>query len=142
MATSTVPTLKANLMTRLLARTGLTGVQVSYGIPLPDPQPEFIWLGDVDGDQYFAALGHRAREEDYTLTVTVDVLRRDSDQQSATERAYAIAAEIENELRDDPTVNGAVRTAEIKGRMRLSERHDDQAREAMLELSIYCQHRI
>jgi hypothetical protein len=67
-ATSTIPALKRQLRAALAARAGLAGVQVSYGAPFPLPEPEWLWVADVSGQQVAAALGQQRREETYTLT--------------------------------------------------------------------------
>jgi uncharacterized protein YrzB (UPF0473 family) len=139
MATSTVPTLKANLKTQLAARGGLTGVQIVYGPPSVGMQREYIWLGDADGEQVFAAMGTLNHEE-YDLQVIVDVIREGEDEQAADARAFAIQAELENQLRSDNTVNGAVSSAQI-GRFKLTENvtADGMTRTARLVTLIHCQ---
>lgn len=121
MPTSTIPAFKAALFTALKARANLANVQVTYGPPLPQPTREWIWLGDVDGQQDAAAFGHFRREETFALTVLIGVTRGGTAQQDATERAFTIAADIENELRTNADVAATVRLAEIKGPLRLEE---------------------
>ena len=144
MATSTIPALKAALLSLLQARAGLSGVQVTYGMPAvsPPPRREFIALTDADGDQETAALGRTRREEVYRLKVLCSVLREGSDQQSATERAFALAAEIVSALRADPSVTGTVRTALVDGPLQLEEGASDQHRTALVTLSVLCTARI
>ncbi|MEZ5101169.1 MAG: hypothetical protein R3C15_15485 [Thermoleophilia bacterium] len=144
MATSTVPTLKANLQARLQARVGLAGVQVSYGAPFPMPEPEWIWLADVEGEQEPAALGRQRRSETFRLEVLVRVVRSTlDDQEAATERAYALAAELENELRSDPTVGVAADfIAQIGGPFRLAEDANAEQRVASLVVTVTCRARI
>ena len=141
MATSTVPTLKSNLKTQLAARGGLSGVQIAYGPPSVGMEREYIWLGDVEGDQLFAAMAApNQRQEEYDLEVIVDVIREGTDEQSADERCFAIQAEIENQLRSDLTVNGAVTVAQI-GRFKLTENvtADGMTRTARLVTLVHCQ---
>lgn len=139
MATSTVPTLKANLKTQLAARAGLTGVQIAYGPPSVGMQKEYVWLGDVEGDQAFASMGTTNHEE-YDLQVVVDVIREGTDEASADARCFAIQAELENQIRSDNTVNGAVSVAQI-GRFKLTENvtADGMTRTARLVTLIHCQ---
>jgi hypothetical protein len=142
MATSTVPALKAALLSLLSARAGLSGVQVVYGAPLPNPGREFISLAGTTGDQATASLGRLSREEEYRLTIYVSALREGLDQQSCTERAFALAAEVENAVRSDPTVSGTVRTALVDGPFTLEEGATDAHRTALVTLSLFCHARI
>jgi hypothetical protein len=140
-ATSTVPAFKSALLAKLNARTNLKNVQVTYGPPLP-PSREWIWLGDVAGEQQTAALGNQRREETYDLSVIIGITREGVDQQATTERAFALMAELENELRSDATVGGVVRTAEVQGQFRLDELASDTARGAHLAITVQCTARI
>lgn len=154
MATSTVPALKAALLARLQARTGLTGVQITWGRPHGSLEREWIMLGDtrsVDptgqekGGQSTAALGRQRREERYVLDVWVSVLKPALEEQSTvTARAYALVAEIENELRADGSVGGAVRWALITDASDLSEAlaKNAQERESQVRVEIACAQRI
>lgn len=142
MAASTIPAFKAALATALRARANLATVQVSYGAPLPSPADEFIWLADVEGEQEAAALGAQRREEIYDLLTIVNVIRAGADQQAVTERAFALAAEIEDELRGDGTVGGTVRFAEVAGPFRLEEMASDTHRGAQLTVTVAARARI
>jgi hypothetical protein len=141
MATSTQPKLKANLLAALTKWDGLTDVQRTYGWP-KSPAKEFLMLGDIldDGEQT-AQMGLRSREERYTLLAMIKTEKETVVQQIATERGYAIAAELEALLRADPTVGGAVRLAAITG-IGLNELGNDSTRAAFLEVKIGCQARI
>lgn len=142
--TSSIPTLKANLKAALQARAGLSGVQVSWGWPSA-PAKEMILLGDVrDGTQDPAGMRSTPhhRDETYSVEVTIWVERIGADQQSATERAFELAAEIEDELRNDLTVGGAVRTAQVQGRVEIEERASDRARLALLTINVHCKARL
>jgi hypothetical protein len=146
MAVSSIPSLKANLKTQLEARAALRGVTVSYGPPIPAPN-EFVWLGDVeDWDQEPAGMNPvtKPRNESYVLRVFVSVYREGVDQKTTTERAFTIAEEIAKQLRDDITVNGAVRGAQFQENTSggLEELASDVARGALLRLGIYCEARI
>lgn len=144
MATSTIPAFKAALFTALTNRPNLALVQVAYGAPLPQPSKEFIYLGDVEGEQEAAAFGHSRREETFNMTVIVGVYRGGTDQQGATERTFTIAAEIENELRTNADVTATVRLAEIEGPIRLEElaSTDSMGRGAHLTITIRASARI
>lgn len=141
MATSTIPAFKNALYTRLAARTGLAGVQVVYGWPAGALQREHIILGGVDGSQEFRAIGAQHRFEEYTLTVYINVLREGVQQQTCDERCLALMAELEAELRSDPTVNNTVLTAEL-GSFTLEPLANDQSREARLRVGVSVRARI
>lgn len=119
MATTTTISLKAALITALQARAGLSGVTVSWGEwPLTDPARDWIMVGDITepADQSAAALGQQRREEHYMLHIDCVVRRPYSDDpQTVATRAAALVAEIENELRDDCTVDDTVRVAQVVG---------------------------
>jgi hypothetical protein len=140
-ATSTIPTLKVNLVTQLQARGGLSGVQVSNGPPLPDPQRERIWVGDVAGAQSYAAMAApNQRHEEYVLQVNISVLREGVDMVAADARCFALMAELENQLRTDPAVSGAITESHI-GNFRLTEfvSPDGMNRTAELQVEVNCQ---
>src|SRR6266498_2365858 len=118
MATSSVPTVKANLVTQLQAHAGLSGVQVTNGPPLPTPSREFIWVGTAEGKQEISTPA--LRHEEYGVDVVISVERKGTDIVAADARCFALAAELENQLRTDPTVNAAVEHAEMGG-FRLGE---------------------
>lgn len=140
MATSSIPTLKANLVTQLSARGGLSGVQVSYGPPAP-VQDEYIWLGDTDGAQEYATYASpNQRHEAYQLQVVICKEMQGTGMQAADERCFALFAEVEAQLRTDPTVNSAVSEAHV-GAYKLSEilSPDGMNRIAQLEVQVNCQ---
>lgn len=146
MATSTIWTLKGNLLAQLRARPGLAGVQITWGIPAAKLEPDWICLRDVvdPAGQETAALGHMRREERYELRIVISVVRQFSeDQEVVAERARVLAAEIEDQLRSDPTVNGAVRTALVVG-LSLEEPVDSKTaeREARVTVRVACRQRI
>lgn len=143
MATSSVPALKRNLATALAARTALSGIQVTYGAPLPNPGREYVWLADVEGDEEPAALGRNRHAETYNLTVIIQALREGADQQSATERAYAFRDEIDTQLRSDVTVAGALGSgwAIVAGHFKLEELASDSQRGALLTITVACEAR-
>lgn len=124
MSASTVPAFKLQLRTNLQARAALAGVQITYGPPTPQPgwgadvnTVEYIWLGDVQGTQEWLTFSSAGgtREEEYDLTVWLLVAKATSpdDYQAAGNRAFALMAEIENEVRTDHTVGGTVLEAEV-----------------------------
>jgi hypothetical protein len=139
LATSTIPAVKANLVAQLDARPGLTEVQVSYGPPLPNPSREMIWCGVAKGQQDWQAMA--VKGEEYDLEIIISVIREGQDMQAADERCFAIYAELENQLRSDQTVNGAVMRATTAG-FELGEHVTDTNREATLIVQVACQAQI
>lgn len=136
MATSTVPAFKAALLTRLQARTGLSGVQITYGWPSGAVKRESIMLGGVNGTQVFRTIGATQKLEEYSMTVYITVIREGAGrQQNCDERALALMAEIETELRDGITVNNTVLTAEL-GEFDLQPMANAETREARLTVTI------
>ena len=140
---STAPAFKAAMLTALTARSGLSGVTISYGAPLQGPR-EFIALGDINGSQEFRTMGGPVpkKEESYVLDVYVSVLREGNQQQTCSERCFALAAEIEDELRTNITMTGTVRVAEVLAPFSLEEYASDQARQSLLKLGIQAVERI
>lgn len=142
MATSTVTAFKAALLTQLQNRAGLSGVQVSYGWPGGAVKRESIMLGGVSGTQVFRTIGATQKMEEYALTVYITVIREGAGrQQNADERALALMAEIENELRPGITVNNTVLTAEL-GAFDLQPMASAETRQAILTVTINVMARI
>jgi len=123
MATSTVPVAKAALLTALQARAGLNGVKVIRGKVEDVPDTEAIAIGPVIGAQRPMTLGGGRRRETYSLSVTIEV-RQDKDQASATDRTYALLAEVENALRADKKLGGAVDVAQLESWSDVEETSD------------------
>ena len=144
MANSTVPAFMAALLTALKARPGLSSTQVAWGVPRGELQKEFMLLLDVDGEQTTKAKGQHRREEQFDLTVVISVVRTRGEAQAATERAYVLAAELENELRTNTTMTSTVRNCRIEGRFALNQatpREGDRT-EAMLTVTVRANERI
>lgn len=140
MATSSVPTAKANLAAQLAARAGLNGVQVTNGPPLPNPSREFIWVGAAEGSQEIATMSG-TRAEQYGINVIISVLREGTDIVAADTRCFALAAEVEQQLRSDPTINNAVTYSQF-GEFRLGEyvAPDGMNRVSELTVTVACEH--
>lgn len=103
MATSTVPALKAALLTRLQADAALAGVTVSWGLPFGNLPRELVMLGNAtvtapDSMPGHMAMGLGERQESYVLEVKV-LVALPADQQAVTERAFELAAVVEASLR-------------------------------------------
>ena len=106
--TSTMAAWRAAFVTAMQAAGGLSGVQVSYGIP-SQPRKELVVLGktsDAEHEDVALKTGRRTREETYRTQVSITVTSKHTPTLAET-RAVAILAEIEDLLADDPIV-GAV----------------------------------
>jgi hypothetical protein len=141
MATTTVPVVKAYLETLFKAAPGLTGVQVFRGHPGDTVQPELVMIGKVTLEQEWAALGARRKDEAYTVAVTVQVVQAGTDQDVVTERAYELVAAIEDALRNDVTLGGAVRVSEVEG-WDDEEAFSDQGYSTVVDLRVAVKARI
>lgn len=117
-STSSIPALKASLLSLLNARPLLANVQVSYGAPLPDPALEFVWLGDVHGEEEW--LAQAVKQENYALDVICNATVEAPDQQAATERAFVFRDEVEAVLADS-SAGGTVESAKVGGTIDLVE---------------------
>lgn len=143
---SSIPTVKANLRTQLQARGGLAGVQIAYGPPLPNPQRDMICLADVTGETGPATMAKAIypRDEVFTLQAIVFVIREGTGQQAVTERAFALANEVYDQLQTDPTISGAVWFAQVMGAIELIERagEDGMCRTAEFTIPVHCRMRM
>lgn len=110
--TSSIPNVKAAIVNRggsgafqtLLATAGEHPnggpIQVTYGDQGTGYEDECVVVGDTvaPADQRWRALGGAEREEVYDLAVDIIVVR-DTDQQTATERAFVVLGLLETGLR-------------------------------------------
>jgi hypothetical protein len=98
---SSVPIVKDALVTAF--QTTLPGVQVTYGWPGRTPEREWVMVGDAAWQsEDWGPFGQRVRNEDYTLSLYVNVCRPGDTVQDSTERAFTIMADIEAWLRLNP----------------------------------------
>lgn len=144
MATSTAPAFMNALHDALVARTNLAGVRVNYGPALPDPGRESMNILGLEGEQNWAGLGQLAKEEVYTVSVLILVIREGQQTQPAVERAYDLLEELENELRESataPTMDNSVRVAAVET-VNLEVGASDQTRSALLTIGVRVQARI
>lgn len=121
---------------------GLNGVRVNYGPALPDPGRESVNILNVEGEQAWAGLGKLAKDEVYTVTVLVIVIREGQQTKDAVERAYAIAAQVEDVLGDDPTLSDTCRVAALDNPFDLEVGASDTTRSALLTLGVRVEARI
>ena len=104
---SSIPAVKAALVARLSARPALAG-KVTWGIPRDTPRREWVVVSDVEGDQAPVTVGRGSlsrREERYRVLVVVSVIRSSVElPQTVTERLFELVAEVEDEVRQNPTL--------------------------------------
>jgi hypothetical protein len=106
---STVPTVRAALVTALAARPALTGVQVAHSHPGAAVEVESVYLGRARGSDNVPVMraGRKRRQESYTVDVFFDVVGDGPTGQDASERAWTLFGELEDLLADDPSLGQA-----------------------------------
>lgn len=115
---SGVPTVKTALVAQLQLRSGLSGVQVSYGWLGLAQLGESITLDPPDDQAQPAGAriptlkaGRKGREETFTVVASIQVARggQNAAAAEATElRGFELLAEVDGLLADDPSLGGAV----------------------------------
>lgn len=105
MTTSTAPTVRAALIAALDARPGLNGVTVTHFWQGDADTQEAIYLGNTTIINEFAVLraGRKPREEVYRIQLHVRSLKPTDWGPTAETRVFAMIAEVENLLADDPS---------------------------------------
>jgi hypothetical protein len=115
--TTSVPTFQDAFVEQLRARPALLNVSIVVGPPSPGIAQEAQWISllEVIGQEKWAAMGRLSREETYTQRVYISVITRDGDTDARNGRdmAYALRAEISEQLHIDPTVNNSVWQSQI-----------------------------
>lgn len=110
MASSTIYTTKAALLTKLQAASALNGIQVTYGDPVGAMRRESIFMGDVSSSIQEAesfGSGRRRRLEEYTIDVLVAIQSKPTHQE-AEARALELAGAVEDVVADAPQLTGSV----------------------------------
>lgn len=120
---STIPTVKARIVTVLTAATTTSGpdggaLQVTYAWPGPNTlEHEAIFLGfhpalrdirlDADHDIPTIKAGRKQRQENYTIPMTIWTFRPDLDADEAATaeaRAFTLLGLVEDEFADDVNI--------------------------------------
>jgi hypothetical protein len=104
---STVPAVKAALVTLLTTAINDTTVQVTYGRPADSMlQRECVWVGRATGTDRVPTIkaGRKAREERYAVDVVFWVAKPRGTTQEAETRAFELLESAENVLADDPSL--------------------------------------
>jgi hypothetical protein len=143
-APSTIPAAKTALISILAAlHADEPDVEVTWGKPTGELAREWIMVGDASGTQQTAVFGSRHRDERYTITVVYSILEETGDSQTATLRAFELAALLEVDLRFNHTdLNGTVQWALVDGPIDLREFSRGVPTESQLTITITCRARI
>jgi hypothetical protein len=113
---STIPEAQDRIETLLLAAGLLRAdggpMPISVGAPPGGPQAEHVWIegGVDDWAQTWETTGlaaSAAREERYTVSVYVLILRAGDDYKAPRDKCFAVAAALEEALRGDPALAGS-----------------------------------
>lgn len=130
---SSIPAFKAALVNRLRGDGRFSVVDVMYGLPAINPGQDAVLVGNTRPDdptresmfaggqsQWLGGGSTPCREERYVLEVLISVARPwRSEQQATTERAFEIAAAIDESLLawqlQDTAFDGVVRWAQVTG---------------------------
>jgi hypothetical protein len=117
-ATSKGKVVKANLFT-LCQTLFPPPVLVSYGLPATDQPNDIVAIceaGTADtmrANQEAKTYGPRTREETTFVSILISSWRGTMDQQIVSELVFDAMGDLEDALRTDPTIGGAVREANI-----------------------------
>jgi hypothetical protein len=151
---TTAPAAKAALIAAIQTRQAanpsgaLQGVTARWASPTKVEEVQtspagLIYLGRVKGKQKWAALGRLAKDEDYSIALTVQVYQEGDDPQGTEQAAWAIFAEVEQALRADPTLGNVLnRQAEIEEQESDSTPIEPQAWAVKVTAQVRCHARI
>jgi hypothetical protein len=141
-STSRIPAAKAALLALLQARAALQGpgIAVTYN-KLANPPADWVWVRNARGQQRAAAMGQQRREETFRIFILFSVVRGGRDVQTVGERAFALVAELEAQLRTDASLGQVVRVAEIE-QLDYEEFQDEKQCEGRVTAQVKCSARI
>lgn len=116
----------------LAAQSGFTGVQVGLGRPAQD-QDENVWVsGELTvWDSEYRVSGLGAKDETFTLQVSVLVTRLGGDYSKTRNRVRDLGQIVEDVIAANPTLSGTVELAQFTGG-RVSESMVDERRRAVI----------
>lgn len=160
-STSVIQLYTNALITSLRARAGLADTIITDGPPPASIMQATEWLAllDVHGEQHWSAIDSQRRPKDETFTIDglISVISSTTDgdteiQSIVNNRAMAILAELELELRANPTqgvgpssgINpaGYVIESQLKSPLTLSKRASGETREAAFEFGVFVKARL
>lgn len=143
MSSSSINAVIPALQTLLQARAGLTGVSITEGPAEPAlrDRKELIQILDATGDQTVHALNRvtQPRQEEYDLNVLISVVAATRSKQATIRaRAFALLAEVEAQLRSDPSLGIAGQVySSIVGHIAYTTRANDQDRESAIDFNVH-----
>lgn len=128
------------LTAQLLARTGLAGVDIrSYTFDLDTAnEMDILYFIDTDMDEEAASTGNLRHQETYTVTGEIASARPgagEDEAQACRDRAQAILAELEDELRINHTMNRTVKWCRLS-RVALKQGYSDRGRICVVSFTI------
>lgn len=151
---STIPSFAAAMIAACRARPALKNVPMSDGLPEAGVLDGSEWIAflDVEFEQTTRGMdvSSRPRQEDYTQAVMINVVQsgRGQDAQAkASSRALELFTELEQSIRDNPTLSGfytddgQIVAVQI-GTGKLSKRATDLVREVSVEFELSVRARI
>lgn len=114
--------------------------QVSFGNPI-ELLPENVWVsGEVDDwNTDWRVSGLAAKDENFTLRISIAVIRLGTDYQSTRDRVRELGREIEDAISVDPTLGGTVMLAKIASFRLEDTLVDDRRRGVGLNIYVNCQ---
>lgn len=145
---STVPAATLYLHTQLTTQINDTAVLVQYGPPGPNQPDDIVAIGlDIDQESVpYQMVGSGQAgwlDETYTVDITISVFRGGDDPRAAHERAWTLKNAVDQVVRGDPTLGGAVLVSwpsGVSSRQDLEEQH--KGRTVMLVQRVTCRARI
>ena len=145
-ATSTAPVARLALFNLFAAAPGLSGVQVSYSHPGDAMETDTVYLGDIRGRSAPATIkaGRRTRDESYTVDVWVETTVDGPSAQGASERAWTLAAAVEDVVAADASLGLPPPFRAFLGDMdeRIGLDEDRRGWASKIRMSIDCQMRL
>lgn len=152
MPSSTIPAAIDGLLSLLTARPGLAGVPVYDGPPMSETSTSRrLIVGfdgsdlSVDGDQEWASSPYQAptsRDERYTIRCLVEAWTGETTMKAARDSAFLLFAEVEQAVRSDPTLVGAVLYAGVGGGITVQQPQTDAGALCTVTFGVVCRARI
>lgn len=153
---SSIPAALDGLLAGLRSRPALATVQIVDGADQEQYETESITIGlpdpdvaAVSGQQETVPLGAQRREETYEVLCEIAVASGDAEAgqtKVARDRAFVLFREVAAQLRapgGDPTLSGAVRYAELAGRIDVQQGSSkDYPIVVLITFTVRCQQRV
>jgi hypothetical protein len=92
----------------------------------------------VVGEQEFNAAGAVSRDERFTINCTAWCNAGESDVKARRDEAFAVVAAVEQFIRTDPSLGGAVLYARVAEVGRVGLRQTEQGADATVEFTVAC----